>query len=120
MQLKLLKSKLHMATATMTRLDYHGSITIDQDLIEAVGLLPYEAVTIGNCSNGYRAETYVLPGKRGAGDMQLNGAMARLAQPGDRLIIMSFAFMEPHEVPNHKPRVAILDEKNRIVEQWEG
>lgn len=120
MQLRLLKSKLHMATCRNTHLLYHGSITIDEDLMDAVGLLAYEAVLIGNCATGMRAETYVLTGKRGSGEIQLNGAMARLAQPGDRLIIMSFAFLEPSEVARHKPKVAVLDEKNQIVEQWEG
>lgn len=120
MQIRLLKSKLHRATTTRTRLDYHGSITIDEDLMDAVGLLPYEAVTIANCSNGQRAETYVLKGERGSGAMELNGAMARLAEPGDRLIVFSFAFLEPQEVADHKPRVAVLDHENHIIEQWRG
>jgi aspartate 1-decarboxylase len=101
-------------------LNYHGSITIDEGLMEAVGLLPYEAVLIGNVSNGLRAETYCIKGPRGKGDIQMNGAMARLAEPGDRIIIISFAFMDPSEVPGHKPKVAVLDAKNQISEQWEG
>lgn len=120
MQLRFLKSKLHLATVRQTHLDYHGSITIAEDLMEAVGFFPYEAVLIGNTATGARAETYVLKGKRGSGEIQLNGAMARLAQPGDRIIIMSFVLLEPSEIPGHKPKVAILDEKNRVVEKWEG
>lgn len=120
MLIRLLKSKLHMATVNTTELTYHGSITVDRDLMDAVGLLPYEQVLIGNVNNGQRAETYVLEGRRGSGDMQLNGAMARLAQPGDRIIIMSFAFATADEAAAHKPRIAVLDEKNRIIEQWEG
>lgn len=120
MHIRLLKSKLHMACVTRTALNYHGSITIDETLLEAVGLLPYEAVLIGNVSTGLRAETYCIKGERGSGEIQMNGAMARLAEPGDRLIILSFAFLEPSEVAGHRPRVAVLDVKNRIQEQWEG
>lgn len=120
MLIRMLKSKLHMALCTQTALTYHGSITIDESLMEAVGLLPHEAVLIGNVANGLRAETYCIPGKRGGGDIQMNGAMARLAQPGDRLIILSFAWLDAKEVPGHKPKVAILDASNKIVEQWEA
>lgn len=120
MQIRLLKSKLHRATTTRTRLDYHGSITIDEDLMDAVGLRVYEAVTIANCSTGSRAETYVLKGERGSGAMELNGAMARLAEPGDRLIIFAFGFFTPEEAETHKPIVAVLDHENKIVERWEG
>lgn len=118
MQLRLLKSKLHLAAVTKTALNYHGSITVDEALMDAVGLVPYEAVLVGNVSTGIRAETYVIKGERGSGEVQMNGAMARLAQPGDRLIIMAFAFLEPAEVSAHRPRVAILDAENRIKEQW--
>ena len=120
MQLRLLKSKLHQATVSSTELTYHGSITLPSDLMEAVGLLPYEQVLIGNCNSGQRGETYVLEGKRGSGQIQLNGAMARLAQPGDRIIVMAFAFMTPAEASHFKPKIAILDDKNVITEQWEG
>ena len=120
MHVRLLKSKLHMATVTQTELTYHGSITIAQDLLEAVGILPYEQVLIANSNNGQRGETYALVGPAGSGVMQLNGAMARLAQPGDRLIVMAFADLTPAEAGHHKPQIAILDEKNQIVEQWAG
>ena len=120
MLLRLLKSKLHMATVTQTELHYHGSVTIDRDIMDAVGLLPYEQVLIANCANGHRGETYVIEGGRGTGAIQMNGALARMAQKGDRIIILSFAFATPEEAPKHRPRVAILDEKNRITEQFDG
>ncbi len=120
MLLRLLKAKLHMASVTQTELEYHGSITIDRDLMDAVGLLPYEQVMIANCSNGTRGETYVLEGERGSGQIQMNGALARLAHRGDRIIIMSFVFATPEEATVHHPKVAILNEKNVITEQFQA
>jgi aspartate 1-decarboxylase len=120
MLLHLLKSKLHLATVTAAELHYHGSVSIPADLMEAAGLLPYEKVLIGNCSNGQRGETYVIRGESGTGQIQMNGAMARLATPGDRIIILAFAELTPEEVATHHPRIAVLDRENRIVEQWEG
>lgn len=120
MQIRLLKSKLHMAAVTRADLNYHGSVSIPEDLMEAVGLVPYEQVLIGNCSTGQRGETYVIRGERGSGEIQMNGAMARLCTPGDRLIILAFADMSPAEAAAHHPKIAVLDERNRIVEQWDG
>ena len=120
MQLQLLKSKLHMATVTAADLHYHGSVGISGDLMEAVGLRPYEKVLIGNCSTGQRGETYVIRKECGTGEIQMNGAMARLASHGDRLIILAFAAMTPEEADEHRPKVAVLDTENRVVEQWEG
>ncbi len=120
MLIHLLKSKLHMATVTETELSYHGSISIDADLMEAAGLVPYEKVLIGNCATGQRGETYVITGEPGSGTMQMNGAMARLANPGDRIIVMSFASLTPEEASTHVPQVIVLDEENRIVEQFAG
>ena len=120
MRIRLLKAKLHKAAVTATVLDYHGSITIDEELMQAVGLHQYEAVAIGNFSNGQRAETYVIKGQRGSGEVQLNGAVARLAEAGDRLVILAYASLEANEVEAHRPKIAVLDERNRIVEQWEG
>ena len=119
MQLKLLKSKLHLATVTGSELNYHGSLTIDPDLMDAVGLLPYESIVVSNQATGHRGETYVLPGVRGLGQIELNGAMARLGAVGDRLIVMAFAMLEPAEVEGHRPRVVALDGRNRIVERIE-
>jgi aspartate 1-decarboxylase len=120
MLLRLLKSKLHMAAVTGTNLHYHGSITIDEDLMEAVGLLPHEAVLIANVSTGARGETYVIKGERGKKQIELNGAIARLATPGDRLIVLAFALVEPKEVAALKPKIACLDTHNGITEQFEG
>ncbi len=119
MHIKLLKAKLHLATVTLNRPDYHGSITIDPDLMGQVGLLPYEAVTVSNTANGQRAETYVIPGEPGRGQIELNGAMARLALPGDRVIVMAFAMLEAHEVAGHQPEVVALDQANCVVERLE-
>jgi len=116
MTLKFLKSKLHQATVTAGRLTYHGSLTVDPELMEAVGLLPYEAILVSNLATGLRGETYVIPGRPGQREVELNGAMARLGTTGDRIIIMAFALLEPEEVPGHRPRVAILDKTNQIVE----
>lgn len=117
MQLKILKSKLHLASVTGCDLNYHGSLTVDPDLMAAVGLLPYEAILISNVATGDRAETYVLPGVPGLGQIELNGAMARLGAVGDRLIVMAFALLEPDEVAGHRPRVVALDDRNRIIER---
>jgi aspartate 1-decarboxylase len=117
MQLKVLKSKLHLATVSGSDLNYHGSLTIDPDLMDAVGILPYEAILISNTATGHRAETYALPGVRGLGQIELNGAMARLGAVGDRLIVMAFAFLNPSEIENHRPRVVALDSRNQIVER---
>ncbi len=115
MQLKLLKSKLHQAAVTGSDLNYHGSLTIDPELMDAVGLLPYEAILVSNIATGLRAETYALPGVRGGGQIELNGAMARLGAVGDRLIVMAYALLEPSEVAEHSPKVVALDAQNRIV-----
>ena len=117
MQIKLLKSKLHQATVTGSDLNYHGSLTIDPLLMESVGLVPYEAILVANVATGSRGETYALPGTPGSGQIGLNGAMARLGAVGDRLIVMSFALMEPSEAAEHRPQVVALDDRNRIVER---
>ena len=117
MRIKVLKSKLHLATVTRADLNYHGSLTIDPELMEAVGLLPYEAILVSNVATGQRAETYTLPGQPGSGQIELNGAMARIGAPGDRVIVMAFAEFEPHELAAHAPRVVALDAHNRISER---
>jgi aspartate 1-decarboxylase len=120
MLLRVLKAKLHLATVTRTELNYHGSITIDEDLMEAVGLLPFEQVLVSNCANGARGETYVIRGPRGSGAIELNGAMAHLASPGHRIIVMAFAFTRPKRAARARPKIAILNESNQIIEQWAG
>lgn len=120
MLLRLLKSKLHQGCVTQTELNYHGSVTIDRDLMDAVGLLPYEQVLVANCATGARGETYVIEGPRGSGVMQLNGALARTAQRGDRVIILAFAYATPEESKTLKPQVAILNDRNEMIERFEG
>jgi aspartate 1-decarboxylase len=117
MRLSLLKSKLHLATVTRSDLHYHGSLTIDLDLMDAVGLIPYEAILVSNVATGMRGQTYVLPGRRGSRAIELNGAMARLGAVEDRIIVMAFAEYQPEEIEGHQPRVVALDQHNRIVER---
>ncbi len=117
MYLTMLKSKLHRATVTEANLNYTGSVTIDRDLIDAAGIFVNEKVQIVNNNNGARFETYVIVGKRGSGTICLNGAAARLVQPGDRVIIMASAHMTPEEAVNFKPTVLLLGDNNQILEQ---
>jgi aspartate 1-decarboxylase len=116
---KLLKSKIHNATVTATDLNYHGSITIDADLLTASGLLPNEAVVVADSENGNRFETYVILGERGSGSIQINGAAARLSKVGNRVIIMSFVLATPQETVGHRSRVVIVDARNRAIETVE-
>jgi aspartate 1-decarboxylase len=111
----MMKSKIHRATVTEANLNYVGSITIDEDLIEKVDILANEKVQIVNNNNGARLETYVIPGPRGSGVICLNGAAARLVQPGDTVIIISYAMMSDEQAKLHKPRVAIMSQDNKIV-----
>jgi aspartate 1-decarboxylase len=115
MYLTLLKSKIHRATVTGASLHYEGSLTISADLAEKVGLLPYEKILVGNMANGNRFETYVIYGKSGGGEIQLNGATAHLGKIGDRLTLMNFAQFTPEEAVGHRPRVILVDETNTVV-----
>ena len=119
MQIKLLKSKIHNATVTATDLNYHGSITIDADLLAASGLLPNEAVIVADSENGNRFETYVILGERGSGEIKVNGAAARLTKVGHRVIVMSFVQALPSEAAAHRSRVVIVDSHNKLVETVE-
>ncbi|MFC0214818.1 aspartate 1-decarboxylase [Paenibacillus chartarius] len=112
----MMKAKIHRATVTEANLNYIGSITIDQDLIEMVDMLPNEKVQIVNNNNGARLETYIIPGPRGSGVICLNGAAARLVQTGDTIIIVSYASMSDEEARRHKPVVAIMGEGNKVVQ----
>ena len=109
MTLEILKSKIHRVHVTEARLDYIGSITIDRDLMDAAGILPGERVYIVNNNNGERLDTYVIEGERGSGVICLNGAAARKAQPGDIVIIMTYAQMTPEEARDFKPLVIFPD-----------
>ena len=116
MQIRMLKSKLHMATVTGTRLHYHGSITIPRDLMDAADIREHEAVLVANVATGGRGETYVIEGPAGSGEVELNGAIARLAEPGDRVIVLTFAHMTESEADRHEPTIVLLEEGNRIEE----
>jgi aspartate 1-decarboxylase len=111
----LMKSKLHRATVTAANLHYVGSVTVDEDLMEAADLLPHERVQIVDVTNGARLETYVIPGPRGSGELCLNGAAARLVQPGDRVIVISYATYDAEEARAHVPTVVICDEDNKVA-----
>ncbi|VTP90897.1 Aspartate 1-decarboxylase precursor [Sphingobacterium daejeonense] len=113
--IEVMKSKIHRARVTQAELNYVGSITIDQDLMDAADIIANEKVQIVNNNNGARLETYVIPGERGTGTICLNGAAARLVQVGDIVIIISYALMEREEARNHKPLLVFPDEHNKIV-----
>jgi aspartate 1-decarboxylase len=115
MNRKMLKSKIHRATVTCSDLHYEGSVTIDQDLMEAADIIPYEAVAVWNVTNGSRLETYAIEGERGSGVICLNGAAARLVAPRDLVIIASFVDMPNLEALNHEPKLVFVDENNKML-----
>lgn len=108
----MLKSKIHRATVTQSELNYVGSITVDEDLLDASGILEYEAVQIVNIDNGERFMTYTIAGERGSGVICLNGAAARKASVGDKVIIMAYVQATPEEAKTMQPTVILVDEKN--------
>jgi len=110
------KSKIHRATVTDANLNYVGSITIDEALMEKADILPYERVQVVNNNNGARLETYVITGERGKGDICLNGAAARLVQPGDTVIIISYGYFSQEELQTFSPKIVFVDEKNKVTE----
>ncbi|MDO5070219.1 MAG: aspartate 1-decarboxylase [Neisseria zoodegmatis] len=110
----MLGGKIHRATVTEADLNYVGSITIDQDLLDAAGICVNEKVQIVNNNNGARLETYTIPGERGSGVICLNGAAARLVQKGDIVIIMSYVMMTDEEAAKYEPKVVLVNEKNKI------
>lgn len=116
MLLTMFKSKIHRATVTEANLNYVGSITIDEDLLDAAGILPGEKVQIVNNNNGERLETYTISGERGSGVICLNGAAARRVQPGDTVIIIAYCMIDAQEARSFKPNVVILDANNKIVD----
>ena len=115
MRLTLFKSKIHRATVTHADLDYEGSVTIDEDLMEAAGIWEYEAIHIWNVSRGTRLQTYALRGERGSGVICINGAAAHLNKPGDVVILATFAELEQSEARGFKPTVVLVDRHNKIV-----
>ncbi len=117
MQVSLLKSKLHRATVTSVAPDYSGSISIDENLVEAAGFLAHEKVLVGNISSGERFETYVIPGQEGSGEIALNGAAAHKGKPGDLLVILSFVLLDAEEASTWEPRVVIVGKENKSFEK---
>jgi aspartate 1-decarboxylase len=112
----MLKSKIHRATVTQADLHYVGSVTIDEDLLDAADLLPGEQVAIVDITNGARLETYAIPGERGSGVIGINGAAAHLVHPGDLVIMISYGVMDETEAKSHLPKVVHVDAANRIVD----
>ncbi len=115
MTLEILKSKIHRATVTQAELNYVGSITVDEALMKASGIVEYEKVQIADVDNGARFETYVIAGEEGSVIICLNGAAARMVSTGDKVIIMSYARMTPEEVKDNPPKVVFVDEENKIT-----
>lgn len=116
MNRRLLKSKIHRATVTDSNLEYDGSITIDSDLLAAANIVEYELVQVVNLNNGARFETYVIAGEAGSGKIEVNGAAARLAQIGDKIIAMAYDMVNDDGIADWNPNIVLLDEKNLIKE----
>jgi aspartate 1-decarboxylase len=110
----MLKSKIHRATVTDASLHYEGSLAVDKELLEQVDLQPFERIKIYNINNGERFDTYVIEGAPGTGIISLNGAAARKGVVGDLIIIVSYALYTPEELRDHKPRIIVLDQQNRV------
>lgn len=115
MRRTMCKSKIHRAVLTGADLHYEGSLTVDQDLMDAAGMLEFERVQVVNVNTGSRLETYLIAGERGSGDMQLNGAAARLGMAGDHVIVISYAEYDESELAGFTPQVVFVDGQNRIV-----
>jgi aspartate 1-decarboxylase len=111
----MLRSKIHRATVTDANLEYEGSLTVDPVLLEAADMLPYEQVRVSNLNNGERFETYLIPGKRGSGDMCLNGPTARKGAIGDKIIVFCYEYYNEQELKVFKPNIVSVDERNSIV-----
>lgn len=116
MTITMFKSKLHQLKVTEANLYYEGSLTIDTELLEVAGILPYEKIQIVNINNGQRLETYTIPGPKGSRTVCMNGPAARLAQVGDKIIVIAYADMTPEEARKHKPRIVLVDKDNEPVE----
>ncbi|WP_430533967.1 aspartate 1-decarboxylase [Listeria rocourtiae] len=115
MMRSMMYGKIHRATVTEANLNYVGSITIDEAILEAVDMLPNEKVQIVNNNNGARLETYIIPGERNSGIICLNGAAARMTQVGDTVIIMAYGIFSEEEVASHQPKIVVLNDDNEIV-----
>ena len=112
---QMLRAKIHRAVVTEACLEYEGSLTIDEELLDAAGILPYELVMVSNLNNGERFSTYAIPGRRGSGDVILNGPTARKGVVGDQVIIFCYEYYAEEEAKHHAPRIIQVDAQNRIV-----
>ncbi len=112
---QMLRAKIHRVTVTDACLEYDGSLTVDEDLLDAAGILPYEAIVISNLHNGERFMTYAMAGKRGSGEIVLNGPTARKGAVGDQVIIFCYEYYGEDEIKRHTPRIIRVDERNRIA-----
>ncbi len=117
MQIQVLKSKIHRAQVSGAHVDYEGSLTISSDLMEKVGLFPFERILCSNLANGHRFETYAIPGPAGTGQIVLNGATAHLGKPGDRITIMSYTVVDAALAKKWQPQVIVLGERNAIIQE---
>jgi aspartate 1-decarboxylase len=116
MMRQVLLAKIHRAIVTGADLNYVGSITLDPELIELAGILPWERVQVVDIDNGNRLETYVIPGVRGRREVQLNGAAARLVSPGDKVIVMAYGWLDDRELVDHRPVILLMDDQNQVKE----
>ena len=112
----VLRSKIHRATVTQADLDYVGSISIDEELMEESGIVEWEKITVLDVTNGSRLETYAIKAPRGSGEICINGAAAHLVNPGDLVILLTYQGVEEGEIENHQPRIVHVDEQNKIIE----
>ena len=112
----LLRAKIHRATVTQSDLDYVGSVSIDEDLLDAAGIVEWEKVAVLDVTNGSRFETYAIKAPRGSGEICINGAAAHLVNPGDLVILLSFQGIEEGEIDSHEPRIVHVDENNKVIE----
>ena len=112
---QILKAKIHRVTVTDSRIDYEGSVTVDEELLRSADIVPWEKVLIANLNNGSRIESYAIPGEAGSGVICMNGGAAKYAQKGDLVIIMSFAAMTDEEIERHQPKVVYVDKQNRVL-----
>jgi aspartate 1-decarboxylase len=112
---EMLIGKLHRGTVTACCIDYEGSLTVDEDLIDAAGMLVHQKIQVLDINNGARIETYLIPGARGSREIQVNGAAARLFYRGDRIIVCAFALLDDVEIRTHHPKVVLLDAANRVT-----
>ncbi len=112
---QMLRAKIHRATVTAACLEYEGSLNVDENLLDAAGILPYEAIVISNLNNGERFMTYAMAGRRGSGEIVLNGPTARKGAVGDQIIIFCYEYYGDEEIKRHKPKIIKVDERNHIV-----